>query len=139
MSSFLKLALVLIVASIVSVIASTFVKKAMSSGDQFENDLQKTALRINQEGPRLIGNGVRLDSAAAGPGRTITYMHTNVEASLEEVDRKVFETAYTTAIRTQTCSTAKTLLANDVSMNYSYRDRNGVPIGTITVDKSYCK
>lgn len=133
-----RLALILVAASAISVVTSTFVKKAMSAGDQVETDLQKTAQRINQEGPRLVGNGVRLDSATAGPGRSITYLHTNLEASIADIDKKAFETAYATAIRTQACNAAKGLILKDVTMTYSYRDRNGAPIGSVSVDKSHC-
>lgn len=137
--SSVRLALILVAASVISVVASTFVKKAMSAGDQVETDLQMTAQRINQEGPRLVGNGVRLDGAAAGPGRSITYLHTNLEASIGDVDKKAFETGYATAIRAQACSAVKALLLKDVTMTYSYRDRNGVPIGSVSVNKSHCK
>lgn len=111
----------------------------MSAGDRVEIDLQETAQRINQVGPRLVGNGVRLDGAAAEPGRSITYLHTNLEASIANVDKKAFETGYAIAIRTQACSTVRTLLLKDVTITYSYRDRNGVPIGSVSVDKSDCK
>lgn len=134
-----RLGLILVVAATISVVASTFVKKAMSAGDQVEADLQKTAQRINQEGPKLVGSGVRLDGAAAGPGRVITYLHTNLEASIADVDKKVFETAYATAIREQACKSVRSLLMKEVTMTYSYRDRNGILIGSISVDKSHCK
>lgn len=137
--SSVRLVLVLVVGAAISVVASTFVKKAMSAGDQVETDLQKTAQRINQEGPRLVGNGVRLDGAAAGPGRSITYLHTNLETSFADVDKKAFEAGYATAIRAQACAAVKALLLKDVTMTYSYRDRNGVPIGSVSVDKSHCK
>ena len=138
MNSSVRLALVLIVASVVSVIASTFIKKAMSGSDPAETDLQQTAQRINQEGPRALGNGIRLDGAAAGPGRVITYMHTNVEATVADVDRKAFDTTHAAGIRAQVCATARNLLLKDVTITYSYPDRNGVPIGSIFVDKSHC-
>ncbi len=137
--SSVRLILIVVAASVISVVASTFVKKAMSAADQVETDLQKTAQRINQEGPRMVGNGVRLDGAAAGPGRLITYLHTNLEASIANVDKKAFETGYATAIRTQACNTVRSLLLKDVTITYSYRDRNGISIGSISVDKSHCK
>lgn len=137
--SSLRFILVIVAASAISVVASVIAKKAVAAGDQVEVDLQKTAQRINQEGPRAIGNGVRLDGAAAGPGRSITYLHTNVEASVADVDKKAFETTYATALRAQACNSVKALLLKDVTMIYSYRDRNGLPIGSVVVDKSHCK
>jgi len=137
--SSVKLASLLIVGSLISVVASTVAKKAMSSGDAVENDLQTTAQRINREGPRLIGNDVRLDGAAAGPGRVITYLHTNVVAAITDIDLLAFKTHHTVGIRAQVCSTLRGLLQKDVTMVYQYRDKNGAQIGSISVDKSHCK
>ena len=134
-----RLVVVLVVASAISVLASTFVKKEMSASDQVEIDLQKTAQRINQEGPRRFGNGVRLDSAAVGPGRSITYLHTQLDTAIVDLDIKAFETEHATAIRAQACNAVRVLLLKDVTMIYSYKDRNGVPIGRVSVDKSHCK
>lgn len=139
MNSSVRLAFVLIAASAVLVVVSTIVKKTMAGGDSVEMDLQKTAQRVSEEGPRLIGNGVRLDSAAAGPGRTIRFTHTNVEALLADVDINAFNTKYAATIRAQVCSATPPVLAKGVTMTYLYKDRTGVPIGSFDVTEEHCR
>lgn len=137
MSTFKSLAL-LIFAAAVAVVAPVIAKKTVSSEDKVLTGLQESARQINQEGPRLIGNGNRLDGAIAGPGRTITYQHTNLEFFASNIDKTAFETAYAAAVRSQACSLKK-LLSQDVTMIYSYKDRNGALIGNVAVNKTHCQ
>ena len=135
-----KLVLLIVVASVATTVATTFVNKAMSSGDDVVvEDLKKTAERINKEGPRLIGNGHRLDGATAGPGRSITYFQTNLEATAANVDKNLFETAFAPTIRVNVCKSMADLMSKNVLANYTYKDRDGNSIGTVSVSKSDCK
>ena len=135
-----KLVLLIVVASVATTVATTFAKKASFSGeDAVVENLKKTAERINREGPRLIGNGLRLDGAIAGPGRSITYFQTNLEATAKNVDKNLFETTYAPTMRANVCKSMTDPMSKNVLANYTYKDRDGNAIGTVSVSQSDCK
>ena len=135
-----KLVLIILVAAVATTVITIFVKKASSNGeDAVVENLKKTADRINREGPRLIGNGHRLDGATAGPGRSITYFQTNLEATADNVDKKLFETTFASNIRANVCASMTDSMSRNVLANYTYKDRDGNAIGTVSVSQSECK
>lgn len=140
MNSTAKLVSIVVGGSILITIATPFFKKMMSSSeDVVVEHLLKTAERINREGPRAIGNGVRLDGATAGPGRTITYFHTNLEATAENVDKDLFQKIYVPEMTARVCKSMTDVLSKNVLANYTYKDRDGNAIGTVSVNQSECK
>jgi len=97
-----------------------------------DDDLKEVAANINKTAPQNLADGVRLDSVSAQPGKIFRYNYTLTEDVNESVTPEQIEnfkkTAKEGALQViKTSPDIKEFRDNDVTMVYTYYDKNGKP------------
>jgi hypothetical protein len=97
-----------------------------------DDDLKEVAANINKTTPQNLADGVRLDSVSAQPGKIFRYNYTLTEDVNESVTPEQIEafkkTAKEGALQViKTSPDIKEFRDNDVTMVYTYYDKNGKP------------
>jgi hypothetical protein len=102
--------------------------------------LNQTSQRINQEGPRMVDSGTRLDRAVVGPGRKLTFYHTIVDVTVWDISEQQLQDAVGPRIREQACGREEIvqLLEDGVTITYRYKGMGGIVIGDIAVSEADC-
>lgn len=97
-----------------------------------DDDLKEVAANINKTAPQNLADGVRLDSVSAQPGKIFRYNYTLTEDVNESVTPEQIESFKKTAKEgalqvIKTSPDIKEFRDNDVTMVYTYYDKNGKP------------
>lgn len=97
-----------------------------------DDDLKEVAANINKTTPQNLADGVRLDSVSAQPGKIFKYNYTLTDDEKESVTPEQIESFKTSAkegaLRViKTSPDIKEFRDNDVTMVYTYYDKNGKP------------
>lgn len=97
-----------------------------------DDDLKEVAANINKTAPQNLADGVRLDSVSAQPGKIFRYNYTLTDDVNESVTPEQIEnfkkTAKEGALQViKTSPDIKEFRDNDVTMVYTYYDKNGKP------------
>lgn len=97
-----------------------------------DDDLKEVAANINKTAPQNLADGVRLDSVSAQPGKIFRYNYTLTDDVNESVTPEQIETFKKTAKEgalqvIKTSPDIKEFRDNDVTMVYTYYDKNGKP------------
>ena len=103
-----------------------------------DDELKEAAANMNKMTPQVLNDGVRLDSISALPGKVFKYNYTLTEDVKESVTPEEIATFKTQAkegaIRVvKTSSDMQEFRDNDVTLQYSYYDKNGKPIADFTI------
>jgi hypothetical protein len=101
----------------------------------FDKGMMEAASQLNASCPIMIDKDTRLDNAAAMPNKVFQYYYTlvNVDQSEVNVDtlRKYMEPVIVNGVRTS--PDLRAYRDNKVTMDYHYRDKNGVFLMKISV------
>lgn len=97
-----------------------------------DDDLKEVAANINKTAPQNLADGVRLDSVSVQPGKIFRYNYTLTDDVNESVTPEQIETFKKTAKEgalqvIKTSPDIKEFRDNDVTMVYTYYDKNGKP------------
>lgn len=97
-----------------------------------DDELKEAAANMNKLTPQILNDGVRLDSVSALPNKVFKYNYTLTDDVKESVTPQEIETfksqAKEGAIRVvKTSADMQEFRDNDVTLQYSYFDKNGKP------------
>ncbi|HNX66536.1 MAG TPA: hypothetical protein PKH02_06605 [Bacteroidales bacterium] len=100
-----------------------------------DDQLEKAASVINKKCPVMIDSDTRLESAATLPGNGFQYNFTLVKMVADSVNITTFNEEMTKLLlkSVKTTPQLKAYRAREVTMSYSYCDKNGKYISTITI------
>ncbi|MGE4514838.1 MAG: hypothetical protein AB7E26_13660 [Chryseobacterium sp.] len=115
-----------------SVLSVTLALSSCSKEKTIDDDLKEVAANINKTTPQNLADGVRLDSVSAQPGKIFKYNYTLTDDVKESVTPEQIEafkaSAKEGALRVvKTSPDIKEFRDNDVTMVYTYYDKNGKP------------
>lgn len=101
----------------------------------FDKALMKTANEINKSCPIMVDNATRLDNAVALPDNVFQYNYTLISTNIDSVNvddvKNYLEPTITNFVKTS--PDMKEMRDNNVTVNYSYKDKAGVFLFTISV------
>jgi len=100
-----------------------------------QRELKKVASDINRKSPQQVDEETRLDGAETLPERTFLYKYTLISVTQEEVALSLLEEHVRPEIvkAYRTHPEMKYLRDNAVNLIYRYVDKDGKPIGDLTV------
>ena len=103
-----------------------------------DDELKEAAISMNKLAPQILNDGVRLDSVSALPNKVFKYNYTLTDDVKESVTPEEIETfksqAKAGAIRVvKTSADMEEFRKNDVTLQYSYSDKNGKPTAEFTI------
>ncbi|MFY7814120.1 MAG: hypothetical protein ACOVRK_02900 [Chryseobacterium taeanense] len=115
-----------------SVLCVTLALSSCSKEKTIDDDLKVVAANINKTTPQNLADGVRLDSVSAQPGKIFKYNYTLTDDVKESVTPEQIEAFKTSAKEgalrvVKTSPDIKEFRDNDVTMVYTYYDKNGKP------------
>lgn len=127
-----KLTLIPIVAILISIVGCQ---------TNFDNQLQADAKSLQKKCPVMMDDITRWDSVSVLPGKTFRYSYTIVTSERKDIDSanlvKSLEPSFINQVKTEP-SLAR-YRENNVTLSYSYKDKNGQPIATINISPKMYK
>jgi Tfp pilus assembly major pilin PilA len=99
------------------------------------------AVSAGQVTPKMINAYMRIDGAAAGPGRTFTYHYTQMNVdTADHIPAGEFEKNFAPQMKKTVCTSGalKTLLADDVTVLYDYSAKDGSSLGVVEITRAVC-
>jgi len=126
--------LITIIIIAVGVIAGVVIQRIYFNPST-DDQLEKAASVINKKCPVMIDSDTRLESATTLPGNGFQYNFTLVKMVVDSVDITTFNAEMTKLLlkSVRTTPQLKAYRAREVTMSYSYSDKNGKYISTITI------
>jgi len=102
--------------------------------------LKKISAKTNESLPRKIDDASVLVSTDAGPGREFTYRYSLPNHYTIDLDFGFFVKTMEQRLVEQACAYegTSTFLKGNVSINYAYVDKGGMPLHTFTVKPADC-
>ena len=124
-----------IVGLVVGVLAYLLVKLVFFAPVSFDKQLMKIASELNESCPIMVDSETRLDNTVALPNHVFQYHYTLMNNTADEIDPEVFEKDLESRLinSIKESPDMKTFRDNDVTMNYSYSDKNGRFIAKISI------
>jgi hypothetical protein len=121
-----------------SLMCITLVLVSCKKERTIDDELKDAATSMNKLMPQILSDGVRLDSVSALPNKVFKYNYTLTEDVKESVTPEEIETFKSNAKEgalkvVKTSSEIKEFRDNDVTMIYSYYDKNGKPTADYTI------
>lgn len=109
-----------------------------------DDELKEAALNMNKLTPQILNDGIRLDSVSAEPNKVFKYNYTLTQDVKENVTEEEINTfkkeAKEGAVNAiKTSADMKEFRDNDVTLKYSYYDKNGKPTTDFSVTSSEYK
>ncbi len=103
-----------------------------------DDELKEAAASMNKLTPQILNEGVRLDSVSALPNKIFKYNYTLTDDVKENVTSEEIGTfkkeAKERAIRVvKTSADMQEFRDNDVTLQYSYFDKNGKSMADFTI------
>jgi hypothetical protein len=101
----------------------------------FDKEMMKAASEINKTCPMMVDQDTRLDNAVALPGNILQYNYTLINLDKSEVNVDTVNKYVAPGIinNVRTNPELKVYRDNKVTMDYAYRDKNGVFVLKISV------
>lgn len=105
-----------------------------------EIGLKIAARKINSKAPIIVGSGMRLDRAVAGPGASLTYFYTLTSYDRQTLPPKLFEARLYPILKKNFCSVAGMRRALKVGAKFffEYADNDGSEIAHLKIDRGAC-
>lgn len=103
-----------------------------------DEELKEAAANMNKLTPQVLSDGVRLDSVSALPNKIFKYNYMLTEDIKESVTPQEIE-AFKSQAKEEAIKAVKTsadmeeFRNNDVTLHYSYSDKNGKPTADFTI------
>ena len=126
--------LVVIVIALVGAFAKGAAKRAFSNAEaKYDVVLLQAANEINKTLPRTVDSETVLNSVTAMPGKQFYYQYTLINFDKEDINVQYFEETMSPNILNgiKTSSLMQNFRDNEVTMVYSYMDKNGKEIMTL--------
>jgi hypothetical protein len=124
-----------VIGLIAFLVTSFFVQYVLFAPPTLDKALMKAASEINKSCPILIDSETRLDNTITLPSNVFQYNYTLINKEKETVDiailKKYLEPMITNTVRTN--PDMKFQRDNKVTINYSYKDKDGNFLFTISV------
>ncbi|QES87547.1 hypothetical protein [Rhizosphaericola mali] len=113
----------------------------VSCQTNFDEQLQADAKTLQKKCPVMMDDITRWDSVSVLPGNTFRYSYTIVTSEKKDIDSsnlvKSLEPSFINQVKTEP-SLAR-YRENNVTMSYSYKDKNGQSIATINISPKMYK
>ena len=92
-----------------------------------DGKLTAAANEVNKSCPMMVDKETRLDNAMALPGKTFQYRYTLINYAKNQIDTSALKTSITPGMieGLKTMPELKFYRDNKVTMEYSYKDKNG--------------
>lgn len=121
-----------------SLMCIAFVLVSCKNEKTIDEELKEAAVNMNKLTPQTLSDGVRLDSVSALPNKVFKYNYTLTEDVKESVTPEEIETfknqAKEGALKSmKTSADMEEFRNNDVTLQYSYSDKNGKPTADFTI------
>jgi hypothetical protein len=121
-----------------SIMCIAFVLTSCKNEKTIDEELKEVAANMNKLTPQTLNDGVRLDSVSALPNKVFKYHYTLTDDVKESVTPEEIETfksqAKEGAVRAvKTSADMEEFRNNDVTLHYSYSDKNGKPTADFTI------
>lgn len=101
--------------------------------------LKEEIVNINKQLPLMVDESTRLDSASFDKNElTYTYTFLNVDITEIEVDKFASELSVRLKINVCKNETTKTILNDEKTIKYIYKDKNNADITSVIVTSSDC-
>lgn len=115
-----------------SLVCFTLALISCKKENTIDDELKEVAANINKTTPQNLTDGVRLDSVSAKPGKIFKYNYTLTDDTKESVSPEEIEAFKSRAKEgalgvVKTSEDIKVFRDNQVTMEYSYYDKNGKP------------
>lgn len=109
-----------------------------------DDELKEAAVNMNKLTPQILNDGIRLDSVSAEPNKVFKYNYTLTQDVKENVTEEEINTfkkeAKEGAVNAiKTSADMKEFRDNDVTLKYSYYDKNGKPTADFSVTSAEYK
>ena len=98
---------------------------------QLDAVLLQVSETMNKRMPQSVDPDTRLDRVSAEPGPHFSYHYTLLARSSADVDKVSFARAIRTQLKSKLCDSKqiRSFLNHGIAVSYTYRDKNGLPIG----------
>jgi hypothetical protein len=122
-------------AAIGSIIGGYIINGFSGRNNIFDKSLIQAANQINQNLPMMLDSDTRLDSTMAFPGKIFSYYNTIINYTVDQIDIEAFENLVRPKLinNVKTNSDMDDLRKNEVTLNYVYRDKDGIEITQIKI------
>jgi hypothetical protein len=102
--------------------------------------LSEIAAQANMAAPADIDPNTRLEGVKAGPGLKLTSTYTLLNPESQGIDSTTFETKLVPVVKEGSCKNPDLgpLINRGVVVVLEYRDKDGKPMGTVSVDRNTC-
>lgn len=121
-----------------SLLCVVFVLTSCKKEKTVDEELKEAAVNMNKLTPQTLSDGVRLDSVSALPNKVFKYHYTLTEDVKESVTPEEIE-AFKNQAKEGAMKAVKTsadmdeFRNNDVTLQYSYSDKNGKLTADFTI------
>lgn len=107
---------------------------------QMENFLVKWSEYVNKRMPELIDSGLRLDRVSTEPGLHFSYHYTLLSSNSIDIDKASFMADQRAKLKTSVCQKpdVRSFLEHGITVAYSYRSKDNVPVGTAEFAPDAC-
>lgn len=121
-----------------SLITSVFLLISCNKEKTINDELKEAAASMNKLTPQILNDGVRLDSVLAQGDKIFKYNYTLTEDVKENVTPDQIEAFKNEAKQgalgvVKTSSDMEIFRENNVTLKYSYYDKNGKPTADFTI------
>jgi len=121
-----------------SLMCIAFVLVSCKNEKTIDEELKEAAVNMNKLTPQTLSDGVRLDSVSALPNKVFKYNYTLTEDVKESVTPEEIETFKSQAKEgalkaVKTSVDMEEFRNNDVTLHYSYSDKNGKHTADFTI------
>jgi hypothetical protein len=113
---------------VVLLAGSLVLTKCSPSSAAYDKELSAAASEMNKSCPMMVDKETRLDNAVAMPGKIFQYNYTLINFSKDSVDVKMIQDNLEPTLinGVKTSPDLRSFRDNKVTMDYNYKDKNGV-------------
>ncbi|MGB0869450.1 MAG: hypothetical protein ACPGSD_07620 [Flavobacteriales bacterium] len=120
---------------IVGILTYFLVNHFLFAPPSFDKVLMTTASELNKSLPLMVDRDTQLDNTIALPNNVFQYHYTLINSVIDKIEIKKMEEFLEEQLLNNIKSNPdlKTFRDNNVTMNYSYKDKNGEFITKISI------
>lgn len=126
----------LVFGMIASLVCFFLMRELFFDSPSFDKEMVKVANEINKNCPITVDKETRLDNVEALPENVFRYNYTLVNLEKSQIDssgmKEYLESKITSDV--QTNPDLKQFREHKTTMEYSYKDKNGIPVMTIRAE-----
>ena len=135
MSKNVKTIVFTVIGLLIGYVGSQFLIDTIFKKPNIEEILVQAAQEMNKSCPIILDQDTRLDTKLGGPGKNFSYFYTLVNYSKEEINQDTLISYLKPNIinNVKTHPQMAIFRENDITMNYNYKDKDGVFLFIISV------